>query len=271
MFRKSHYLAFSLVLLMVVVFLNLPSQATAQLKLALSSLFLPLFGLVNASQHVAQRTGDAIVPKSTLIEEVNRLRKENSELRLQLQQTEDAMKENDRLHQQVNWLRRTKLKARLARVVGRDPSNWWRTIQVDLGSRDEPGLSSNMAVVTSDGLVGRISSVGYLRSQVVLLGDPNCRVAALVEKTRENGVITSSSATVLEPNMVELTYLTRNSKLEPEQTVVTSGLGGVIFPAGIPIGTIVDSRAEGYGLYTEARVKLAVNLNQLEEVWVLFK
>jgi len=52
------------------------------------------------------------------------------------------------------------------------------------------------------------------------------------------------------------------------QQVLTSGLGGV-FPKGIPIGTIADSRTVEGGLYTEARLRLAANLNRLEEVWVL--
>ena len=57
--------------------------------------------------------------------------------------------------------------------------------------------------------------------------------------------------------------------MKPGQIVVTSGDGG-IFPAGIPIGQIVDSQPVEFGLYTEARVKLAANLGALEEVWVMF-
>ncbi len=268
MFKKSHYIAFTLVLLVVGVVLNLPSATSSQLKLALSSLFLPLFGLVGSSHSASQRVGDTIVPKSVLIEELEKLRKENQELRLQLSQENETTRENDRLRQLVGWQKQIRLRGRLARVIGRDPANWWRTIEIDLGSRD--GVQANFPVVTTEGLVGKILSVGYSRSQVALVGDSACRVAALVEKSRENGVIAPSSAGVLEPNLVDLTYLTRNSKLEPDQTVVTSELGGN-FPKGILIGTIVDSRTVEYGLYTEARVKLAVNLNRLEEVWVMFR
>jgi cell shape-determining protein MreC len=58
------------------------------------------------------------------------------------------------------------------------------------------------------------------------------------------------------------------SGVAPGQNVVTWGEGGV-FPADIPIGTIVDKRTKDYGLSTEARVKLAANLSALEEVWVM--
>ena len=60
----------------------------------------------------------------------------------------------------------------------------------------------------------------------------------------------------------------RKGLLKPGQTVITSGLGGV-FPAGIPVGTVVDSRTVGYGLMTEARVKLGVDTARLNEVMVL--
>jgi len=112
----------------------------------------------------------------------------------------------------------------------------------------------------------------------VLLGDQNCRVAALVKETAENGIIMPYAA---DPAVVTLTYLSRGSSVKGGQTVVTSGLElkpgnavltsglGGVFPSGIRIGEIVDVRNVGFGLYQEARVKLAVNLNALDQVWVV--
>jgi rod shape-determining protein MreC len=103
----------------------------------------------------------------------------------------------------------------------------------------------------------------------VLLGDPNCKVSARVlNPARDTGVIGGSGP--LDSELVDLSYLSRNSELKPGQNVVTSGLGG-IFPNDIPIGKVIDSHTEEYGLYTVARVKLAANLSALEEVWVLFE
>jgi rod shape-determining protein MreC len=90
----------------------------------------------------------------------------------------------------------------------------------------------------------------------------------MVQETRENGVINYNSSSVLNPTLVNLTCFSRSSQLKAGQTVVTSGIGGV-FPKGMRIGEIVDYRTVDYGLYVEARVKLAVNPNQLEEVLVL--
>ena len=178
------------------------------------------------------------------------------------------LRENERLRALYGWTKVSPWKVKLARVIARDPANWWRNIHIDLGQRD--GLRTDLPVLTADGLVGRVAEVGEARSRVVLVGDPNCRVAALALEGRvavDNGVISGGSS-VVDPSLVELSYLSRNSGLKPGQMIVTSGLGGV-FPKGIPIGHLVDFRSIEYGLYTEARVKLAVNLNQLEEVWVM--
>jgi rod shape-determining protein MreC len=107
-------------------------------------------------------------------------------------------------------------------------------------------------------------------SRVVLLGDPNFKVAAKVENaTKDTGVIGASGP--LDSGFVEMNcYLPRLASLKPGQVVKTHGDAG-IFPPGILIGQIVDSQPAEYGLYTVARVRLAANLNTLDEVWVVFQ
>jgi len=68
--------------------------------------------------------------------------------------------------------------------------------------------------------------------------------------------------------MIDMDHLSGNSAAQPGQNVVTWGVGGV-FPGGIPIGKIVDTRTTENGLTTEARVMLAAKLGALEEVWVM--
>jgi rod shape-determining protein MreC len=267
MFRRPHYIAAALVALLALLVLNLPGRTTARLKLAIGGLFLPLFGLAGVTQQVADKTGDTLVPRSELVRQNENFRRESQQSRLQEAQFDELARENARLRQLLGWQQQNRWKLKSARVVLRDPANWWRTVQIDLGSRD--GIRESMPVLTTDGLVGRVSGVSYTRSQVVLLGDPNCRVGALVEnEQRDTGVILSGG--VFDGSFVELSYLSRNTELKPSQNVVTSGLGG-IFPKGIPIGKIVDSRQVDYGLYTQAQVKLSASLGALEEVWVLIQ
>jgi rod shape-determining protein MreC len=266
MLKKKHYLALGVVVLVVVLIFSLPQRATSRLKLAVSSLFLPLFGLLNTTQQLPVAAADAVMPRSTLLKEVGELQNTNQQLRIQLMQAAATVQENDRLRAQVGWQQQTPWKLKLASVVVRDPANWWRTVQIDLGSRD--GVRENLPVLTPDGLVGRVFSVGLTRSQVVLLGDPYCHVSALVgNPAHDMGVISPGGP--LDSSIVELSYLSGNAVVKPGQDVITSGEGG-IYPRGIPIGQVVDSQTVEFGLYTEARVKLSVNLGALDQVWVLF-
>ena len=76
-----------------------------------------------------------------------------------------------------------------------------------------------------------------------------------------------SSSTAMN-NFVDLGYLSSNSSVKPGQRVFTSG-DGAVFPRGILIGTVVDAGTVNFGLATEARVKLAARLTDIEEVWVI--
>ncbi len=266
MLKRPHYIALGLVVLLMLVILNLPSQTSARFKLGIGSLFLPLFGLASSSHHLVGTAGDAVVPRRELLKLNDDLRRENQQLRLQAMQAEETARENARLRHLLGWQQQTAWRLKLARVVLREPANWWRTVQIDLGSRD--GLRVNLPVLTTEGLVGRVSSVSLTRSQVTLLGDPNCKVSARVENaSRDTGIIGPSGP--LDAEFVELGYLSRNASLKPAQNVLTSGDGG-IFPKGIPIGKVVDVQPVDYGSRTAARVKLAANLNALEDVWVMF-
>ena len=273
MLRRPHYIALVLVVALTLIILNLPSKTTARLKVGIGGLFLPLFGLANSSQQLAGRAGDAITPRADLLRQIEALRRENETLKLKNIEAEKTFRENDRLRQLLGWQQaleqRKRWKLKPAHVVLHDPANFWRSVQVDLGGRD--GARTDKPVLAPDGsLVGRVSSVSPASSQVVLLGDPNCRVAVRVEgqPTEVAGVIRPSGP--LDSEFVEMLVLSRGTTPKPGQDVKTSGTGG-IFPEGLLVGKIVDSRSVDYGLETVARVKLAANLSALDEVWVMME
>jgi len=269
MFRRPQYLALMAVVLLVLVVLSLPVQTAIQLKLALGGFFLPLIGLTSSSRTVARQAEGTVVPRRMLLDQIDSLKRENERLRLHLIQSNLVWQENFTLRQALGWKQQTRWDLRLARVTLRDPANWWRTIQIDLGQRD--GVVTNMPVLTSEGLVGKIERVGLGSSQVALIGDPNCRVSAAVEddKGQDGGIIQADSSSILDPSIVELTFLGGQSVAKPGALVVTSGQGGV-FPKGIPIGKVIETRSVGFGMSTEARVKLLANLKHLDYVWVKF-
>jgi len=265
MFKKKRYIALAIVAVAALVLLNLPANTSARLRLAVSSQFLPLFGLAGVTQDAAGSTAELVLSKRELIRQNNQLRAEIQQLKLQGIQFADIDRENKRLAQLLGWKPKQQWPMKAARVVLRDPANWWSTVQIDLGSQH--GIKTNMPVVAPDGtLVGRVSAVGMFRSQVVLVGDANCRVAVTVEEAKDSGVL--GNASPLDREMVELNYLPRITNIKPGQKVITSNLGGT-FPAGIFVGNIVDTQQVDYGLTTKARVKLGNPLGSLSEVWVL--
>jgi rod shape-determining protein MreC len=279
MLKRPHYIALGIVGLLVVILLHLPQHTAERLKLAIGGLFLPLFGLASATQQVTGKAGDSVVSRRQLLRELEQLRSENEDLKVQLQKAVEARGENARLRALLNFPKPASGKLKAARVVGRDPANWWSAVFIDLGTHD--GIKVDMPVLTADGLAGRIFAVGTAFSQVVLLGDPNCRAAAKIPETGEAGIITPGTGGPIDNGIVTLSYLARMAApkagqtvvssdldIKPGQTVLSSGLGGVL-PSGLMIGQVVDTRSSGYGLYTEARVKLAANLNSLDAVWVL--
>jgi rod shape-determining protein MreC len=278
MLKKSHYIILLGVVVLILALLKLPGEPMGKLKLALSGLFLPLFGLSGSTHELLGEAHEGLTPKRELQRQIDELRRQKEEQDIRLAQDDGLRSENARLRGIFGWPRQSHWKVKLARVIVRDPSNWWRSLEIDLGARD--GIETNWAVLTGAGLVGRVQSVGQTRSQVVLLGDPNLRVAAIVLTNAnarisasvmaagETGIIVAGSSLPQEEGLIDLDYLAGNSTARPGQSVVTWGVAGV-FPPDIPIGKIVDVRPKDYGLSTEARVKLAVNLGALEEVWVM--
>src|ERR1035437_9798089 len=126
MFKQKNYLALGAVVIVAVVLLSLPARATSRLKLAVGSWFLPLFGLAGAAQQLPADLADSVLPRRELLKQVDKLRRENQQLRSQSVQSTAIARENDQLRALFNWQRQSPWKLKLANVVMRDPANWGR-------------------------------------------------------------------------------------------------------------------------------------------------
>lgn len=266
MFKRPQWVAFGAVALAVLVLWNLPDRLAARVKIAIGALFLPLFGLVGSAQHLATEAARAAVPRAELERQLEVLRQENLRLQLELSRAGAVFEENQRLRQLLAWRPAGPWRTRVCSVLARDPEAWWHSLHIDAGARE--GLRPGLPVVVPEGLVGRVDQVGPTTAEVVLLGDPRCRVAVVVRETGETGILATRSTGVWDHRLVDLTHLPHRLAAQPGQTVFTSGLGGV-FPPGLPVGTVVDTRSVGYGLYSEARVRLYADPSRLREVIVL--
>lgn len=163
-----------------------------------------------------------------------------------------------------------------ADVISSGGDGWWRTLRLDKGSSS--GISAGDVVVCSEGLVGRVVYVTPRTSDVLLITDYNSRVACSVEGAGRGsrGIVTGGGAAdtgtglgflnVVEP--LDLAYVREGSGMAGGDKVVTSGLGGV-FPAGIPVGSVVKVYDDDSLLYTRADVAPFVDFASLRAVMVL--
>lgn len=264
MLRKPHAILLTVAALALIVVLVLPEPSRARVRLAVGSLFLPLFGVAGTGASLARHLPSP-TPRATLQARVDALEQTNRLLRLAVAELQAATRETDRLRQMLGFPGRTSWRLLPARVIGRDPGNWWQSVHLDIGYRQ--GVTTNLAVLTPEGLVGKVAEVGPWTCRVLLIGDPNCPVSASLAETGETGIVRGATGGDIQGSLVDLSYLPRSAALKPGQRVVTSGQGGV-FPPGIGVGDVVDARPVGVGVYVEARVRLAVNLSALDLVWV---
>lgn len=244
----------------------LPSRLNDQLKRAVGWFYLPLVGAANGVEEIGHQSRAYITPRSSLLSEIVRLRQEVQRFRVREFQLAGLHRQNARFRKLVEWQVQQPWNLKLGRVIGDDPANWWRGVTLDIGGDD--GIRVDDAVLTEQGLIGKVVSVSAGRSKVALLGDPNCRVAAVIEDSGHGGIVTPTGQGAINRRIVELKHLPSDSNLEPGGEVSTSGAGGV-FPSGIPIGRLIDSQSYDFGLYSGARVRLLADLDRLDYVWVI--
>lgn len=149
-----------------------------------------------------------------------------------------------------------------AQVIGTSGTDLSHVLYIDKGA--DFHLLPDMAVITPDGIVGKIRDVFPHTAQVLLINDPTSGAGVLLASTRILAILHGT------PNgEVEISNLTADSRIKPGETVLTSG-GDQIFPRGLPVGTIESIVPDpDHQPYTAIRIKPAANLSQLEEVLVI--
>jgi len=200
----------------------------------------------------------SIFPKSKLVKENILLKEKIKELDAQISELKEIEKENQRLRSLLDFKKRREFSVISAQVIARDASIWSDTAIIDKGRKS--GITPNMAVVTEDGLVGRITEVGSTVSRVLLVTDPESRVGAILQDSRELGIVEGTLRSIL-----KMRYLNIDADVKEGDAVLTSGFGGN-FPKGILIGKVIKVEMDKSKLYKYAYIKPAVNLGKLEEI-----
>lgn len=262
-FRRTVVLAGALLVAFLLMTLQVRHESavvsvTRQVLLFAAS---PLVRVTSGALHGVQTVWRDYADLRGLRQENLRLQGEAAVLKRRIQQLEDQALETQRLQRLLGLRENWPAEYLSARVVGKDATNWFKSILLDRGSLD--GVRRNMPAVTADGLVGRVVDVTATASRVQLLTDPVSSVGGLVQRTRVTGIVSGNLGAV-----ARVRYLPLLADVVAGDEVVTSGMGGV-FPKGIPVGRITAVERRSGALFAEALLIPAAELGRLEEVMLL--
>ena len=168
---------------------------------------------------------------------------------------------DERLEKLQSWQSEHPYSSQLAQVYARGPSSWFKTVLINKGEDD--GVTKDMAVVTSEGVVGRVIEVSADTAKVLLIIDTNSAVDVILQRTRAQGILEGK----IEDACI-LKYVQKNEEVQAGDKVITSGLGG-IFPKGLVVGTVTNVDRRRPGIFQYIEVAPAVDLSRLEEVLIL--
>ena len=174
---------------------------------------------------------------------------------------EELSRENARLTQLLDLKRTLPANVRhliFARVIARSPSAWSRVFLIDKGSRQ--GVKENMLAMSDSALVGKVVETGPTVSKVLLITDPNSKIGALIQRTRQAGIVFGTSQ-----GECRMKYISVDTPLQQGDLVETAGFGG-FFPKGLIVGTVRRAWKEPGQIYQVAQVSPLADLSRLEEV-----
>ena len=190
-----------------------------------------------------------------LQETVDRLRLEQAMLR------EDAL-QGQRLQTMLKFQENYIYKTTPAQVIGTSGSNQSYVVWLDKGSDD--GLERDDAVITPDGIVGKVRDVFSHTAQVLLINDQTSGAGVILEKTRIRGILRGNAAGL--PQVIDILA---DQRIQPGEKVLTAG-GDQIFPRGLPVGSVERmERDPERGAFANVIVKPAADLQRLDEVLVI--
>lgn len=190
-----------------------------------------------------------------------RLFEENRKLLGQIASLKEAQYENGRLRELLDFREKMKLETVVARVIAKDVSTEFRAVRLNRG--ENAGIKKGMAVVTYEGVVGRVLRTTPSTADVVTILDLLSAVDTVIERSRSRGVVEG-----LTDEICQLKFTLRTDDIQVGDVLLSSGLGGV-YPRGVAVGTVSRVNKKKFGITQDVEVKPTVDFTKLEEVLVV--
>ncbi len=191
-----------------------------------------------------------------------RLRAENAALNIESTAAQEALLENERLRNLLDFRSKSKLNLRSAEVIATNPISGVRSLLLDIGTKQ--GAVKHTAVISDLGLVGKLVQTSEQTSVAQTLLDRNLGAAVRLSICRVNGITSWTGG-----NRLIVENIPASASVRLDEEVITSGLDG-IFPEGIIVGKVVSTKKAPESLFLKVEVAPAVNFARLEEVFIVY-
>lgn len=186
------------------------------------------------------------------------LRQENEQLRAGQLSVAELEQENAELRKALAMRDRLAVTTTAANVIASPPTSVERTVMLDAGA--DQGLAPGMAVISGDGLVGKLTQVSRSNARVELLTSPSAQYGVRIADTGEDGLLTGRGA-----NPFQLEVLDPEAEVQDGAEVVTRLFAGTSIPGNVPVG-VVEGRRGGSRFLT---VRPYVDFTRLSVVQVV--
>ena len=263
-------LAVTIVLLSVafcgMIIYSLQSDANG-ISSSVSTVVSPLQKIVYNINSRVKETVDFFLNFSEVKLENEELKKKNTKLANELIEYESLKDEVERLREALNFTEsRSNYNYVGVNIIGYSGSSLSDGYIIDKGSND--GIDKNMVVVSSKGLVGKVTKVASNFAIVQSILNENIAVAVMDQQTREATGVLQGLSDKKDTNMTVVYNLPIDSDVKEGDIIITSGLGK-IYPKEIPVGTVVSVEEDNVRVMKSAVVEPFVNFNEVEELFVV--
>ena len=214
------------VVLLAMMALTAYNQSTGSLispEGLLAKIITPIQGFVSQASQAISNYMYRVKLRSNIEYEYNQLKAQNDELTLRSILYEELEQENTQLRALLGeYESRSTMNPVLARVIASETGNYFSTFTINKGKND--GVDTQIAVITSEGLVGYTYEVFDTTSKVITIIDDQASLAALIESSRDQGAVKGTLGSTGEP-LCRMYYLSADSVPRPGDRVITSGVG----------------------------------------------
>lgn len=250
-FKSPGFRPVSIVIIVSIVLMSIPQRARTALSMIIS--YSLLFPFVEV---------DRFLLKIDSTFETNKfLNRRLDYLSTTLAFVIESKYENERLRKMLGFDLMLPYELKPAKVISHNPTSRFKSILINAGT--EKNVYADMPVISPSGIIGKTVSSNRNSSVVQLLFDPACKVAARIQSSRTQGIVANIGGRYL-----SMTNVPSDQEVSLGDSVISSGLGG-IFPSGLYLGQIVNTKVSEGEMFRNIEIEPGANFSLLEEVFVI--